>query len=105
MSTTELLSVSCDTSDGACRIRLVGEADFSVLDDLTETLQSVTVRPGQQVRLDVKRLQFVDLACMRALVDFAQRAERLGARVHVEQPNATFTRLRGMLASDAPARV
>ena len=105
MSTTELLRVSCDTSDGAWRIRLVGEADFSVLDDLTETLQSVTVRPGQQVRLDVERLQFVDLACMRALVDFAQRVERPGARVHAEQPNATFTRLRGMLASDAPARV
>jgi hypothetical protein len=65
MSTTELLRVSCDTSDGAWRIRLVGEADFSVLDDLIGALQGVAVRPGQEVLLDVGRLQFADVACVR----------------------------------------
>jgi hypothetical protein len=98
MSTTELLRVSCDTSDGAWRIRLVGEADFSVLDDLTGALQGVTVRPGQEVLLDVGKLQFADVACMRALIRFA---ERLGARVYVEEPTATFTRLRRLLVADA----
>lgn len=102
MSTTELLRVSCDTSDGAWRIRLVGEADFSVLDDLTGALQGVTVRRGQEVLLDVGRLQFADVACMRALIRFAERAERLGARVYVEEPAATFTRLRRLLVADAP---
>jgi hypothetical protein len=101
MSTTELLRVSCDTSDGAWRIRLVGEADFSVLDDLTGALQGVTVRPGQEVLLDVGKLQFADVACMRALIRFAERAERLGARVYVEEPTATFTRLRRLLVADA----
>ena len=102
MSTTELLRVSCDASDGAWHIRLDGEADFSVLDDLTGALQGVTVRQGQQVRLDVARLRFADVASMRALIQFTERAERLGARVHVERPNATFTRLRRILVSDAP---
>lgn len=103
MSTTELLRVSCDTADGAWQIRLVGEADFSVLDDLTGALQGVTVRQGQQVRLDVGSLRFADVACMRALIQFTDRAERVGARVHVEHPNATFARLRGVLGSDGPA--
>lgn len=42
---TELLRVSCDTSDGAWHVRLVGEADFSVLDDLTGAL-GVTAATG-----------------------------------------------------------
>jgi len=102
MSTTELLRVSCVTTDDAWRIQLVGEADFSVLDDLTGALQGVTVRRGQEVLLDVGRLQFADVACMRALIRFAERAERLGARVYVEEPTATFTRLRRLLVADAP---
>jgi hypothetical protein len=38
---------------------------------------------------------------MRALIRFAERAERLGARVYVEEPTATFTRLRRLLVADA----
>lgn len=103
MSTIDLLRVSCVSTDDACHVQLVGEADFSVLDELTRALRCVRVGRGQEVRLDVGGLEFIDLACMRALVDFARRAERAGVRVRVEQPNTTFTRLRGMLVSDAPA--
>ena len=84
------------------RIQLAGEADFSVLGDLAGALQGVTLRRGQEVRLDVRRLQFADVACMRALIRFAERAEHLGARVYVEEPTATFTRLRRLLVADAP---
>jgi anti-anti-sigma factor len=102
MSTTELLRVSCDTTDEGWHVRLVGEADFSVVDVLTETLRGVTPRQGQDVRLDLSGLQFVDLACMRALIDFARRAERAGASVLVVHPNPSFTLLRGLLGRDVP---
>jgi anti-anti-sigma regulatory factor len=100
MSTIELLRVSCATTDDACRIQLVGEADFSVLDELTRALEAVPLRRGQDVHLDVAGLEFVDLACMRALMRFAGRAERAGARVHVVHPNPSFTLVRRTMGLD-----
>jgi anti-anti-sigma regulatory factor len=102
MSTTELLRVSLVTTDDSWHVRLVGEADFSVVGVLAETLQGVTPRQGQDVRLDLSGLEFVDLACMRELIRFARRAERVGARVLVVHPNPSFTILRGLLGPDIP---
>ena len=97
MSTIELLRVSCTTTDHVCRIELAGEADFSVLDELARALQVVAAQRGRDVYLDVAGLEFVDLACMRALMRFAEGSERTGARVHVVRPNPSFTLVRGML--------
>ena len=100
MSTTELLRVSHVASECDCCIKLVGEADFSVLRQLSDALQTVALRPGQDVRLDVAELRFIDVACMRAVVGFVRRAARAGASVQVVEPSSEFQLLSGLFGRE-----
>ena len=100
MSTTELLRVSHVACDRDSCLKLVGEADFSVLHELSDALDAVALRSGQEVRLDVAELDFIDVACMRTLMCFVRRAASVGVSVHVVNPGSEFTLLSGLLASE-----
>lgn len=95
MSTAELLHHRASVSDAEHRILLRGEADFSVLADLRAVLDAVDVHAGQQVCIDAADLDFIDLACLQALVAFADRAQGAGASVRVEHANRLFRLLHG----------
>lgn len=100
MTTTDLLRVLHVASERDCCVKLIGEADFSVLHVLSDALQTVALRRGQDVRLDVADLHFIDVACMRALMSFFRRAARAGVSVHVVDANSEFTLLADLFGGE-----
>jgi anti-anti-sigma factor len=68
--------------DGATRLRLLGELDLSVSEDLAERLRGLR-RAGENVRLDLSELEFVDSSGIRTLVMELREARQQGSRLEV----------------------
>jgi len=68
--------------DGATRLRLLGELDLSVSGDLAERLRELR-RAGENVRLDLSKLEFIDSSGIRTLVTELREARQQGSRLEV----------------------
>jgi ABC-type transporter Mla MlaB component len=90
MSSTISLQHRSAVSDHQYHLHLDGEADLAVLDELDAALGAIDLRAVTDVRIDASGLTFIDLGCVRSLVDLATRAERAGATVSVEHAPRTL---------------
>jgi anti-anti-sigma factor len=68
--------------EGATRLRLLGELDLSVSEDLAERLRELR-RAGENVRLDLSELEFIDSSGIRTLVMELREARQHGSRLEV----------------------
>ena len=84
MTTDQLLQHSIVVSAQESRITLSGEADLAVLDELDTALRAVELRPGQVIHIDTADLTFIDVACFRRVVEFAQEARSARATVQID---------------------
>jgi anti-anti-sigma factor len=93
MQSDDSFQITSTPSGPRWLIRLCGEADYSVVRELSAALAAIGLHPGQEVHIDVGDLRFIDVSCMRALIRFAQRAQQVGVTVTVERPDPTFARI------------
>lgn len=92
-STGRLLITEAAEAPG---LRLTGEADSAVYATLRDALAGLFARPpavGQDLVVDVEELSFIDVACMRLLVQAADLADQRGSRLVLRSPSATFLRI------------
>jgi anti-anti-sigma regulatory factor len=75
------LRIDVDTQPDAVRIVFRGEADFSDVERLHAVLDRVPVEDGRPVHIDMAELGFADVATLRELTLFAQRARAAGHNV------------------------
>lgn len=97
MQSDDSFHIAITPSGSRWLIRLCGEADYSVVSELSAALAAIGLHPGQEVHIDVGDLRFVDVSCLRALIRFAQRAQQVDVTVTVERPNHAFTRIHRMM--------
>lgn len=97
MSNDDLLHIVSIASDVRCHVYLCGEADISGVVKLAAALDAIAVRAGQEIHVDVGDLDFIDLACLRALICFARRAQNVGVDVQVHRPNRGFRMIHRMV--------
>jgi anti-anti-sigma factor len=71
--------------DGAIRLTLFGGLDIVVADRLTSRVQALRAA-GQQVRIDLSELEFIDCTGFEAIIGELTAARRLGQDVAVERP-------------------
>ncbi|WP_107774728.1 STAS domain-containing protein [Nocardioides sediminis] len=91
MSSTTVLQHRAAVSGRQYRLHLEGEADLAVLENLETALEAIDLHVVTDVRIDASGLTFIDLGCVRALVDFAVRADREGVAVSVEHAPHALT--------------
>ena len=90
MSSTILLKHRADPSARQYHLHLHGEADLAVQRELEEALGAIDLDAVTDVRIDASELTFIDLSCVRTLVDLATRADRVGVTVSVEHAPHTL---------------
>ncbi|GLY05054.1 hypothetical protein Acsp01_54330 [Actinoplanes sp. NBRC 101535] len=69
--------------DGVILVVVAGELARPVADTVTEQLMGSLDQPGHVLWLDLSQLSFCDLAGLRALISFQDRAGARGLRVRV----------------------
>ena len=84
---------SCD-ADGILRIAMVGELDLAVAAQLSSRLDQL-MRDGTRARLDLSRLEFIDLRGVRTLMRAAQHRNQHGEE-HLEIGHDTTLAVRRM---------
>lgn len=77
---TRLRIETSKTAEVMC-ITIHGEADFSALESLDAALGRIQLDGTQTLQLNVSSLEFIDVAALRLLTAFAQRARRSGLEV------------------------
>jgi anti-anti-sigma factor len=75
------LSIETHREDGVVTLVLRGEADIATVDRLEATLAQVEVDGARAVHVDLTELDFADVATLRHLMWFAQRARASGHQV------------------------
>lgn len=83
-------------TDSPRGIRLVGEADATELTTLRDALGGLFVRPpapGDDLVVDVAGLEFIDVACLRLLVQGADLAHERGSRLVLRSPSTSLLNL------------
>ena len=92
---------------GRCVVRLVGELDISVYDEVTEELQELEreePRPHTVV-VDLRELTFMDSTGVRVLAEAHRRAQRDGHRLTVVPGTGQPSRVIQLLRLDGHVEV
>src|ERR1700759_3624554 len=80
-------------------LRLAGEGDMTVSGQLRELLAAV-LAGAQQLVVDVSDLRFIDVACVRVLVEASGSAEDAGAPLELTAPQPIVARMLELCRTD-----
>lgn len=81
---------------GTVIVELTGELDFATAPNLSAAMSELQVRsarPGLLVLLDLSRLDFCDIAGLRAMASADRKLAERGARLALVAPQRNFMRL------------
>ena len=76
-------------ADNSATVRLAGELDLSVSDELRDLLDGLITSGHSRIELDLDEIDFVDSRAIGVLIGAQKRAERAGGRIRVRRPQAT----------------
>jgi anti-anti-sigma regulatory factor len=99
---TELLRLGIETrsENGLVTITLRGEADFATVERLEATLEQVELAGDRAVHVDLTELDFADVAILRQLMLFAQRARGRGHQVTTGGARPVLRKIAGLLGGE-----
>lgn len=75
--------------DSSATVRLAGELDLSVADELRDLLDGLITEGHPRIELDLGEIAFVDSRAIGVLIGAQKRAERAGGGIRVRKPQAT----------------
>lgn len=87
------LTVETDDDGHAVRIILSGEADLANLEELENALAAIALDGTQEVHLQIRDLDFVDVAALRQLTVFARHLRGAGRDVKTYGAQPTLEQL------------
>jgi anti-anti-sigma factor len=93
------LTVTMSITESQVLVRVAGEADLTVSDQLCELLAAV-LAGAQQLVVDVSGLRFIDVACVRVLVQASGSAEDAGAPLVLAAPQPIVARMLELCRAD-----
>jgi anti-anti-sigma factor len=80
------------TADGSTVVRVVGEVDLAVLDDLIAAVRPCLAE-GKHVELELSRMEFIDSSGLGTLVQLLKEAVRKGGSLTLTDVTASTYRL------------
>jgi anti-anti-sigma factor len=93
MTSMRHLSIDvADTPTGIC-VRLTGVLDFSVRDQLVDTLQCLLARTPPAVEVDVAGLRLLDAAGIGVLIRMQRCAGQHGCDLYLSHPHGMVARV------------
>lgn len=78
-----------ENGDRTATVRLAGELDLSVADELRDLLDGLITDGHPRIELDLDRIRFVDSRAIGVLIGAQKRAEQAGGRIRVRKPQST----------------
>ena len=94
------LTIETRREDGVVTLVLRGEADIASLERLESTLAQVEIDGARAVHVDLTELDFADVATLRHLMRFAQRARAKGHQVTSRGARPVLRRVATLLGGD-----
>lgn len=79
-------------TDGSTLVRVVGEVDLSVVEDLKEAVRP-SFAEGAVVEVDLSELEFIDSSGLGAFVQLLKEAGRRGSTLRLTRVSASTFRL------------
>jgi anti-sigma B factor antagonist len=95
-----VLTVTMLATESYALANVVGEADFTVSGQLGEPLAAALLAGTRQLVIDVSGLSFIDVACVRVLVEARATAEDAGGTLMLVAPQPTVTRILELCRAD-----
>jgi anti-anti-sigma factor len=95
-----LLHVESIHADHTVAIVLRGEADIATVDHLEDLLGRIPLNGARSVRIDASGLDFFDVAALRRLTGFADRARQAGREVTTDGARPIVQRMARLLELD-----
>src|ERR1700761_1822328 len=86
---------------GSSEVRIEGEIDLCVADQLHELLLRIAQVHGPRLLLDLSAVSFMDCAGLRALVRTLRHAEQRGWSVHLTAPSASVRKIITLTGSES----
>ena len=93
------LTVTISVTESQVLVTLAGEADLTVSGQLRELLAAV-LAGAQQLVVDVSGLRFIDVACVRVLVEASGPAQDAGAPPVLSSPQPIVARVLELCRAD-----
>jgi anti-anti-sigma factor len=94
------LKVSSRTQRGATVLTLSGELDLASVPALEQAVEGVSDSAGELVVLDLRELEFMDVAGLRAVLRSDQRLRERGKRLALAGPGYSVRRLLALTGQD-----
>jgi anti-anti-sigma factor len=85
-------TVRSERTEAGERIRLVGEMDLSVVDQLDREMRRAEATDAESILLDLDELEFLDASGIRLLLDLNHRSESNGGRLRITRARAPQVR-------------
>jgi anti-sigma B factor antagonist len=99
IDSADLLSASAWAGPSYTLVKLTGEWDVTVSDQLRDLLADQVRAGAQNLVVDLSDVAFLDLACLYALLDGARMAQRAGGTLQLTSPQSVIVRLISLLGA------
>jgi anti-sigma B factor antagonist len=85
-------AVQSERSDNVQRVRVRGEIDLSVVDELDGEMRRAEATDAKRIELDLDRLEFLDASGVRLLLDLQERSRNNGHRLRIRPASSLQVR-------------
>lgn len=85
-------TVRTESSDAIERVRVLGEIDLSVVNELDTEMRRAEATRARMIELDLDQLDFLDASGVRLLLDLSRRSLRNGSRLRIRPASSPQVR-------------
>jgi anti-sigma B factor antagonist len=85
-------SFESERSEAVERVRVQGEMDLSVVQELDSEMRRVEATDAERIELDLDELEFLDAAGLRLLLDLDRRSRTDGGRLRIRPASSPHVR-------------
>jgi anti-sigma B factor antagonist len=100
IDSADLPSASAWAGPSYTLVKLTGEWDVTVSDQLRDLLADQVRAGARDLVVDLSDVAFLDLACLYALLDGARMAKRAGGTLQLTSPQSVIVRLISLLGAE-----
>jgi anti-sigma B factor antagonist len=76
-------AVHSERSEAVERVRVLGEMDLSVVNQLDAEMRRAEATDAKRIELDLDKLEFLDASGIRLLLDLSRRSRTNGGRLRI----------------------
>ena len=85
-------TMQTESSEAVERVRVLGEIDLSVVDELDTEMRRAEATQASKIELDLDALEFLDASGVRLLLELTQRSLSDGTRLRIKPASSPHVR-------------